>query len=52
MKTSTIKISGMTCSGCVQTVTQALESVKNVIKANVSLENETATIEIKNNIRI
>ena len=52
MKTSTIKISGMTCSGCVQTVTQALESVKNVIKANVSLENETATIEIKNNIPI
>jgi len=52
MKTSTIKISGMTCSGCVQTVTQALESVKNVIKANVSLENETATIKIKNNIRI
>ena len=52
MKTSTIKIAGMTCSGCVQTVTQALESVKNVIKANVSLENETATIEIKNNIRI
>jgi len=52
MKTLTIKISGMTCSGCVQTVTQALESVKNVIKANVSIENETATIEIKNNIRI
>ena len=52
MKTSTIKISGMTCSGCVQTVTNAFESVKNVIKANVSLENETATIEIKNNIRI
>ena len=52
MKTSTIKISGMTCSGCVQTVTQALENVKNVIKANVSLENETATIKIKNNIRI
>ena len=52
MKTSTIEISGMTCSGCVQTVTQALESVKNVIKANVSLENETATIKIKNDIRI
>ena len=52
MKTLTIKISGMTCSGCEQTVTQALQGVKSVIRANVSLENETATIEIKNNIRI
>ncbi|MBH51497.1 MAG: heavy metal transporter [Candidatus Marinimicrobia bacterium] len=52
MKTLTIKISGMTCSGCKQTVTQALQGVKSVIRANVSLENDTATIEIKNNIRI
>ena len=52
MKTSTIKISGMTCSGCVQTVTQALQDVKNVIKVNVSLENEIATIKIKKNVQI
>jgi len=52
MKTITIKIFGMTCLGCVKTVTKALESVKNVIRANVSLDNETAIIEIKKNIQI
>ncbi len=52
MKTITIKISGMTCSGCVQTVTQALQGVKNVIRANVSLDNENATIETKKDIQI
>ena len=52
MKTLTIKISGMTCSGCEQAVTQALQGVKGVIRTTVSLDNGTATIEIKNNIRI
>ena len=52
MKTSTIKISGMTCSGCVQTVTQALKDVNNVIKVSVSLDNKTAIIESKNDIQI
>ena len=52
MKTITIKIFGMTCLGCVKTVTKALESVKNVIRVNISLENETAIIETKKDILI
>jgi copper chaperone CopZ len=47
-----IKISGMTCSGCKETVTQALESIDKVKKVSVSLENESAIIEAENDISI
>ena len=47
-----IKISGMTCSGCKKTVTQALESIESIKKVTVSLENNSAIIETGNDISI
>jgi copper chaperone CopZ len=47
-----IKISGMTCSGCKETVTQAFENIDKVKKVSVSLENESAIIEAENDISI
>ena len=47
-----IKISGMTCSGCKKTVTQALESIESIKKVTVSLENNSAIIETGNDIQI
>ena len=47
-----IKISGMTCSGCKETVTRALENIEKVIKVTVSLENESAILETQNNVSI
>jgi copper chaperone len=43
MATTTIKISGMTCSGCVNSVTKALKGVEGVKEANVELEKGQAT---------
>ena len=37
-------IEGMSCSMCVEHVTKALESVPNVTKADVSLEDKSATV--------
>jgi copper chaperone len=45
METTTIKIQGMTCSGCVQSVTRVLEALDGVNKVNVSLEDAQATVE-------
>ena len=47
-----IKISGMTCSGCKETVTRALENIEKVIKVTVSLENGSASLETQNNISL
>lgn len=41
----TIGISGMTCSNCVRHVTNALQEIAGVTKANVSLDTNSATIE-------
>ena len=40
-----IKVSGMTCAGCKETVTRALENIDKVKNVTVSLKNESATIE-------
>ena len=40
-----IKILGMTCTGCKETVTRALENIDNVKNVTVSLKNESAIIE-------
>ena len=41
MQTVTLNIDGMTCGGCVKSVTRLLEGVE---KAEVSLENKNAVI--------
>ena len=44
MQTLTLKIDGMTCGGCVKSVTKVLENLNGVEKAEVSLENANAII--------
>ena len=44
MQTVTLNIDGMTCGGCVKSVTRLLEGVEGVKKAEVSLENKNAVI--------
>jgi copper chaperone len=45
VKTAQLKIAGMSCGHCVQAVTQALESVAGVRKAEVDLTAGRARIE-------
>ena len=45
METLTLNIGGMTCGGCVKSVTRILENTQGVVKAEVSLENKNAVIE-------
>lgn len=45
MKQLQFKISGMTCSSCVATVTKAIESIRNVKNVTVSLDPGLAVIE-------
>ena len=43
-----IKVSGMTCAGCKETVTRALENIDQVKNVTVSLKNGSAIIESEN----
>ena len=52
MNITKIKISGMTCSGCEETVTKALESVDEVKSVVVSLQDGSAIINLENEIPI
>jgi copper chaperone CopZ len=45
MQTTTLKISGMTCGGCVAAVQRVLQDVEGVEKAAVSLADSTATVQ-------
>ena len=45
METLILNIEGMTCGGCVKSVTRILENTQGVVKAEVSLENKNAVIE-------
>lgn len=45
MPTTKIKVSGMTCGHCVQSVTEELEGINGVTQVNVVLENGEVTIE-------
>ena len=45
MATTTLKVSGMTCGHCAMTVTEALEGVDGVQKADVDLQQGRATVE-------
>jgi len=44
MQTVTLKISGMTCQGCVRSVTKVLQNVPGVESAEVSLERGEAKV--------
>ena len=45
METTTIKVDGMSCGGCVKSVTGVLTAVEGVVKAEVSLEQKQAVVE-------
>jgi copper chaperone len=45
MKTTVLKINGMTCQGCVASVTRVLKSVDGVSAAKVSLEENQARVD-------
>ena len=44
METTTIKVSGMTCQGCVRSVTRVLQAVPGVDAVDVSLERGEAEL--------
>ena len=44
METTVIKVGGMTCQGCVRSVTRVLEAVPGVAKVDVSLEKGEAAL--------
>ena len=52
MKQLQYKISGMTCSSCVATVTKAIESIRNVKNVTVSLDAGLAVIESNEDVSI
>jgi copper chaperone len=45
METTTIKVNGMSCGGCVKSVTGVLTALDGVAKAEVSLEQKQAVVE-------
>jgi len=45
METVTMKVKGMTCSGCVAAVGRVLHELGGVAKVDVSLERGEATVE-------
>lgn len=45
MQTVTLGISGMTCGGCVRSVTNVLKALDGVAKAEVSLEKNLAVVD-------
>jgi len=45
MESITMKVGGMTCMGCVGSVTRVLQAVDGVAKVDVSLEKAQANVE-------
>ena len=45
MQTVTLGINGMTCGGCVRSVTNVLKAQDGVAKAEVSLEKKNAVVD-------
>jgi copper chaperone len=43
--TSTFAVDGMTCNGCVKSVTHAIKQAKGVASVDVSLGDKRATVE-------
>lgn len=44
METTTLRIEGMTCGGCVASVTRVLKAVPGVAEADVTLQPGSATV--------
>ena len=44
MEQAVVKVGGMTCSGCVRSVTNVLQALPGVETAQVSLEQNAATV--------
>jgi copper chaperone len=47
METTIIKVAGMSCGGCVKSITQVLLGLPGVGSASVSLEQGEATVEFE-----
>lgn len=45
MEQAEIKVEGMTCGGCVASVTRAISRLPGVVKADVSLEKAQASVQ-------
>jgi len=45
METTTIKVGGMSCGGCVKSITGVLTALDGVARAEVSLEQARAVVE-------
>ena len=45
METLTLNIKGMTCGGCVKSISNVLQPLSGVSSVNVSLEQNNATIQ-------
>lgn len=50
MLTETLKVTGMTCGGCVDVVTKALVAVDGVHNVNVSLANGEVKVDFDDNM--
>lgn len=48
MKHVEMKIEGMKCEGCVNRIKNALSKVKGIQNCDISLENKTIKLDIKN----
>ncbi len=47
METTTLKVEGMSCGGCVKSVTNVLSALPGVARAEVSLEEKSARVEFE-----
>jgi copper chaperone len=47
MESTVLKVGGMSCGGCVKSVTSVLQALPGVAKADVSLEKGEATVEFE-----
>ncbi len=45
METTVLKVSGMSCGGCVKSVTSVLSNLPGVVSVDVSLEKAQAVVE-------
>ncbi len=45
MATATLNISGMTCGGCVRSVSRVIDALDGVVKSEVSLEEKRAVVD-------
>ena len=45
MEKATLNISGMTCGGCVRSVSSVLNALDGVVKADVSLDKKCAVVD-------